>query len=110
MLDDYQKYRVVMDILQLLMLASVTVYTWIVNRTKANTAAIDEVKTEQRRVANKVDLLENDIAHLPNHGDLEKLHEKVNSVANTLKTVEGELAGVNRNLSLIMDALMRGKS
>jgi len=117
--DDYQKYRVVMDVVQLLSLGAISITTWIMNRTKATKNAIEQVREENDKaireqqksvneLAGKIDLLEREISHLPNHDHLSELHEKVNAVNSTLHKVEGEMKGINRNLSLILESLMQG--
>lgn len=118
-MDDYQKYRVVMDILQLGGMGAIAVYTWVINRTKATKNAIDQVRGEHtddirglqltvHELSVKVDLQEKEISHLPNHDHLSELHEKVNAVNNTLSTLAGEMKSINLNLTLVLEGLIKG--
>lgn len=118
-MDAYEKYRVAMDITQLIMMAVIGIYSWFVNRTKATKNAIEQVREENSKsirelqngmheLAGKIDLQEKEISHLPSHDHLSELHEKVNTVNSTLNNVTGEMKGINRNLSLILESLMKG--
>lgn len=118
-MDAYEKYRVAMDITQLIMMAVIGIYSWFVNRTKATKNAIEQVREENSNsihdlqkamhdLSGKIALLDKEISHLPGHDHLSELHEKVNAVNSALENVTGEMKSINRNLSLILESLLQG--
>lgn len=98
---DYGALRFVFDVLQAIALAAVAVYAYLVNRTKANRAAIDRVDLRVHDLSHRVTSLERDVRHLPNHQDMAALHEKVNLISNHLSTMAGEFSGVRNTLDVI---------
>ncbi|MDH5785341.1 MAG: DUF2730 family protein [Chromatiales bacterium] len=105
---DYGQFRIWFDLVQTFVMVALAIYTWIVNRTKVNKAAIDRVDNRVIRLQERVTLLENDVRHLPNHDDLGDIHEKVNTIASGMGKIEGELTALNRTLGLINDHLLNG--
>jgi hypothetical protein len=105
---DYSAWRFWFDVLQLIGVLFIGVYTWIVNRSKANRTAIDRVDARVSRVQDRVTLLENDVRHLPDHDDLGAIHDKVNTVASGMSHIQGELHAINRTLNLINEHLLNG--
>lgn len=103
---DYTAWRFWMDLLLILVVMLQGIYTWFVNRTKVNKAAIDRVDGRVSEVVERVTLLERDVRHLPNHDDLGELHEKVNTIATSMGKIEGELAALVRSLSMIHEHLL----
>jgi hypothetical protein len=106
---DYSHMRFWFDLVQTCFVIGLAIYTWIVNRTKANKDAIDLVDGRVTQIQERVTLLENDVRHLPDHDDLGAIHDKVNVVANSMSSIQGELHAINRTLTLINDHLLNGK-
>lgn len=103
---NYPAWRFWLDVVEAFVIAALFVHTWIINRTKANRAAIDRVDVRVSELTERVTLLERDVRHLPDHDDLAELHEKVNVIASSLGKIEGELSALVRNLSLIHQHLL----
>lgn len=118
-MDDinYTAARFIFDVIQTLFLIGVAIYTWIVNRSKANRAAIDKVsqassdatkdmKDKIDELSKKIELQEKEISHLPDHSDMARIHEKVNKTNIAVNELKGELAGINRQMTIISDHLL----
>lgn len=103
---NYPAWRFWLDVIEAVVIAALFVHTWVINRTKANRAAIDRVDERISGLSERMMLLERDVRHLPDHGDLAELHEKVNVIASSLGKIEGELSALVRNLSLIHQHLL----
>lgn len=106
---DYGQMRFWFDLVQTCFFIGLAIYTWIVNRTKANKSAIDMVDARVGAIQERVTLLENDVRHLPDHDDLGAIHEKVNVIAAGMGQIQGELSALNRTLALINEHLLNGK-
>ncbi|WP_275100133.1 DUF2730 family protein [Sedimenticola hydrogenitrophicus] len=108
---DYGAARFWFDVAHLGGLFGLGVYTWIVNRTKANRGAIDRVDSRVSAIDLRLSQLETDVRHLPDHDDLGEIHEKVNTIAGSMKKIEGHLDSLNGNFALLFqDRLNQGGS
>lgn len=105
---DYTAWRFWWDVVITLMLGVNVIYTWVVNRSKANASAIKSVDNRVSKLDSRVGRLESDIHHLPSHDDLGAIHEKVNDVAKGMEGLRGELSAINRTLGLINEHLLNG--
>lgn len=105
---DYGAWRFWFDVAQTICFVFVAVYTYLMNRTKANRAAIQQVDQRVTHLTERVGQLENDVRHLPDHDDLGAIHEKVNVVAAGMGEIKGELGAINRTLGLINEYLLKG--
>jgi len=96
-------------------------YTFITNRSKANTKAIKElrghidVRTES--ISERVDTIEldvrelrTDLRHLPDEDDIKRLHQRIDGVAQGMTRLEGShdahMRAINKNLDLINTHLL----
>lgn len=105
---DYTAWRFWWDVVITVLLGANVVYSWVVNRSKANASAIKEVDTKVIDLKERVTELENEVKHLPDHDDLGALHEKVNSVDRGIGELKGELRAINRTMQLINEHLING--
>lgn len=103
---DYNALRFALDLLQLLGLAAIGVYTWLINRSKANRAAIGELERQATSHAERLAIIEQQIAQAPTHTDLGKVYDRLNGVAETLSQLNGQLNGVTHQLSMVNEYLL----
>jgi len=103
---DYQAWVFWLQVGELVGLALVTVYTYLVARSKANTTAIEGLDRRVDDVEKDQAVLQNRMDSAPTHNDLGLIHDKLNVVANSTSTLAGELKGINRQLGLISDYLL----
>lgn len=103
---DWNAYRFVFDVLQTLFMAALGIYAWWTSRSRATTSAINQVEIRMEELNRRVDKVEHDISHLPDHDDIGDIHEKVNQVATTMSNVQGELGQMNKTLGLINEYLL----
>lgn len=107
---DYDKWRFLFDLLVLAGLVVHGVYTWVMNGSKANQAAIDQVGEDVSGVKRRLDVLETEVSHLPDHSDLGTLHEKVNQVASVMGEMKGEMHGISRTLTLMHESMLQERN
>lgn len=105
---DYQALGFWWQVIISVLIVLNTAYTWIVNRSKVNTNAIQRVNSRVTHLSNRLGQIETDMKHLPDHKDIGDLHEKVNIVAKGMEGMQGELRALNRNLGLINEHLLNG--
>jgi len=96
---DYSQLRFFLDLAVLIGVVLNTVYTWLVNRSKATRAAIDRVDGHLSEVTRRVDRLENRADAAPSHDDLAVLHERITDLSGAVR----ELTGVMQQLRRAMD-------
>lgn len=103
---DYTAVRFWWDAAITVLLAVNVVYTWVINRTRVNKAAIDRVDGRVGGMEHRLTQLESDVRHLPDHDDMGHIHEKINGVDSAMRRIEGELTALNRTMSLINEHLL----
>ncbi|MDR5857937.1 DUF2730 family protein [Halomonas eurihalina] len=106
---DYSQGKFWIDLLQLVGLVALGIYTHITHRSKANSQAIEEVRNHVISIERRVDVLENRQAQAPTHGDLAILHKRVTNATETMERLAGEFQATNRQLGLIHEHLLNDK-
>lgn len=99
----------ILQIVQILVTAAVTLYAWRISRDRAQRAELDAMDTEIGAVRDRVQSIEADLRHIPSHDDLAGIHEKINGVARGLEGMRGELVQMNRTLGLINEHLLNSR-
>lgn len=99
---DYSSAQFWFDVLQTLVMVFVAIYTYMANRSKVNKKAIEQM-------GERVNKVEIQIKHLPDHDDIGALHDKINGVNSTVSTISGQLNAVHHTLSLINEHLINGR-
>lgn len=109
---DYGAAQFWLNVMNLVGLVLLGLYTWVVNRTKANRGAIDRVDSKVSAIDLRLTQLETDVRHLPDDDDLGEIHEKVNAIAGNMAEIKGQLVALNGNFALLFeDRLnMRGRA
>lgn len=109
-MDDYVEIaKFALQVLQLVSIVGVGIYTWIVNRTKANKDAIEEVRAALNVLASEHKQLETEVAAMPGHEEIALLHEKINDVSSGVSHIRGELTGIGRTSSQILEVMLRNR-
>jgi hypothetical protein len=98
--------RLVLDVLQIAGLIAVGVYTWFINRTKANRDSISRIDARVHAIEQRFERVETDIHHLPSHHEIAAVHEKINRFGKSLENLRGEVGGIGRTLTLIHQSLL----
>lgn len=101
--------RFFFDVLLALGMGGVAIYTYLVNRTKANRVAIDRQDMRIQDLSHRVTSVERDVRHLPGHPEIAALHEKVNLISNHLSTMSGEFSGARNTLDVIHRIMLEEK-
>jgi hypothetical protein len=107
---DYGAWRFWWDFAQTLILAAIGIYTWLVNRTRVNSARIRELETDIDGRLDKHDerltRVEEMIKHGPTHTDLKRIHQRMDEAATAISSLAGEFKGVKGTLDLIHQYLL----
>lgn len=103
--------RLLLDAAMVVSLIISNVYTWMTARSKANRIAIELMAEELSKVKSRIDVLETDVRHLPDHSDLGAVHDKVNEMASVMREMKGAMNGMGNTLNMIHQSLLdeRGK-
>lgn len=131
---DYVAWKFWLDILQLIGLIVIGVYTWWANSNKATNKRFARLEAEVRSrvTSDALDGLEKErqtncglhrnrtssiekelqgisgeIKHLPKQEDVARVHARMDSVSNEMNQVVGELKATRRQLDLVLEELLR---
>lgn len=103
---DYGAWRFWLDLLQLAGVIAIGVYTWVVNRTKANRDSIEHVDATVGKLNDRVTVIENEIKHLPGEPEVGRIHNRIDQVGQGVRHIEGEMKQMNATLHLIQQYLL----
>ncbi|MCH8500165.1 MAG: DUF2730 domain-containing protein [Marinobacter sp.] len=117
---DYDGVRVSLQLIQLLGLCLLGIYTHITNKSKANAEAINAMRKDfesdleklaerQSRVERHQDVLESRVSAAPSHQDLAKMYDRLNTVASDMERLSGQMMGVAHQLSMVNEYLLHNK-
>lgn len=86
------------------------IYSWISNRHKANTTAIETINKsiveDRTSIEKRFTQLEADIKHALTHDDLELVYQRINEMASTLSNLEGHFSQINQGVTMIHQYLL----
>ena len=89
--------------------AGVWLYLFLLNRNRVTNERINRMETHMTESigghGNRLTALEQDRLHAPNHADMARLYERVNSTAMAVSEMSGEMKGLNDNLRLILSRI-----
>ena len=106
---DYSEIEFWWNALQTVVLLFVAVYTWLVNRTKANRAAISATNDKMDGLHSRVTVLENELGHVPGDEEVARIHSRIDQVAQGVQRLEGEMKHINQTLTMIQQYLLEKK-
>lgn len=107
-MSDFEAYRIAYDIIQGLVLVALTIYTWVSNRTKVNTSAINRVDNRVTELAQRTQNLETRVSMMPGDKHIHDIYEKVNRVVEAQAASNGQLQAISRQLEMINQHLLKG--
>ena len=88
------------DIVQTAGIGLFAVWAWIVNRTKANQDAINQLALRQDELEKMLQVTRTEIKHMPDRDDISRMAESV-------KHMEGQLKQLNQTLVIIQQHLVQ---
>lgn len=114
---NYDAVRVAIDVVQVLGLVGVSLYTWFSTRHRATKDAITRVDDQRKADVARVDerlkehgdrllTLEQQVNHLPDNNAIGTVHRRIDDVGQGLKGVEGQMMQMNTTLRLIQEHLL----
>jgi hypothetical protein len=117
---DYSAAKFWMGVLQLLGLVALGIYTHVTSKSKANASAINNVRgdmesvydhLEERvvRCERRQDVFESKQGNAPTHGDLSKVYDRLNDVAEDLSGMSGQMRALSNQLSMVNQYLLNNK-
>jgi len=99
--EDYDRGRFWLDLIQWICLILVTVYQFFSNRGKATTDSIKKVADDVTAVNNKVTLLEEKISHLSVEETISDLYTKLNALNREMGEFQEKLRAARHLLDVI---------
>lgn len=125
---DYEGLRFGLEIIQLLGLIGLAIYTHVTGKSKVNAKAIEEISKAntaannalrrdfessldslEKRVARterRSDVLESRQNQAPNHEDLSKVYNRMNTIAESMERQNGHLSALAHQLSMVNEYLL----
>ena len=103
---DYRELSFWWDLIQTAILAFVAIYTYLVNRTKANSSAIKNINKDMSSMNTRVSVLETKHQHAVTDDDIAKIHERINQMSTAIAKISGEFKQANRRLEMIHQYLL----
>ncbi len=107
-MTDFELLKLSLDIFQIVCIGGVAVYTWLANKNKANTSAINRVDERVSELSTRISSLETRIDHMPGDRHIKEIHDKINQVANAQSESSGQLSSIVRQLEMINIHLLKG--
>ena len=95
------------DIVQTAGIGLFAVWAWIVNRTKANQDAITQLAERQDELEKQLEVTRTEFKHIPDWGDVERLHSRIDQVAKSVQHMEGQLKQITKTLVIIQQHLVQ---
>lgn len=105
-IGDYDAGKFWLEFFNLVLIVVLGIYTWWVNRNKAASVEVRKAEKQRQALANRMDIIEERIEHLPNDNDIERIHERIDVVSNQLSEISGSMKASNRQLELINEHLI----
>lgn len=128
---NFEAVRLGLEVLQLIGLIVLAIYTHITGKSKANAKAIEEItkvnvdannairrdfeaglKSLESRVSKterRNEVLESRQSQAPNHTDLSKMYDRMNTIAEGMERQNGQLSALTHQLSMISEYLLNNK-
>ena len=103
---DYRALDFWWNIIQTAVLVFVAVYTWLVNRTKANREAINAVNEKVDGLHDRVTVIEHELEHVPGDQAISRIHSRIDQVGQGVRHLEGEMKQINQTLHMIQQYLL----
>lgn len=83
------------------------IYSWLTSRSKANSSAIGEFRSQLDGHGDRLLRLESATEALPElRREIGQVHVRVDDVATTTAKIDGQLSGINRNMDIITKHLL----
>ena len=116
----HDEVRLVLDLVQVIGLGIVSLYTWWTNRQRATKEAIAAVEekhdTDNKAIEARIQAhndrllsMEQQIAHLPDNDKLGEVHYRIDQVGQGVKGLEGQMKQMNHTLQLIQGYLLENR-
>lgn len=128
---NFEALRLGLEVLQLIGLVVLAIYTHITGKSKANAKAIEEItktnveannairrdfeaglKSLEIRVGNterRNEVLESQQKQAPNHADLSKVYDRMNAIAESMERQNGQLNALTHQLSMVNEYLLNNR-
>lgn len=103
---DYRAVNFWWDIIQTAILSFVAIYTWLVNRTKANREAINAVNERVDGLHNRMTVVEHELEHVPGEPAISGIHKRIDQLGQGVRHLEGEMKQINHTLHLIQQHML----
>lgn len=99
--------KVFLDVVVLIAVAAIGIYTWWVSKGQATSSAILDVDKRVDDVEARVIQVERDVSHVPTHADVAELSARISGLHGDLREIKGSLAGLARSVNLMNEHLIR---
>ncbi len=95
-----------LDLVQSVVMAGITLWTWAANRRAAQKKEVDE---KLASLNDRVTVTEQKIESSPDHDDIGEIYERMDDISGELKKLVGKFEGANHTLQLLHEHLLSEK-
>jgi len=108
--SDFIFWQIVLNITQFVITTLLGLYVFVSNRNRAKAAELMQYKGDtDRRISDhtsRLAVIEETVRCAPNHGDIGKVHGRLDAMSEQLSEARGELKAISKNLGLIHQFLL----
>lgn len=113
---NWDAWRLGLDLIQLIGIVAVGIYTFITQRSKANATTIRQHAEMLADHEKSIVRIDETLSHAPGHDDLEKLHARISDVKTQVGNVKADVShvkgvvdGMAGNVDLITKSLLEDR-
>jgi hypothetical protein len=103
---DWGAARFFLDVIVLVGVVAIGIYTWWVQRGQATKEAISQIDERVVVVEASVKQFERELRHIPTQSDIVALSENIANVHGDLREIKGALGGLSRAVDLMNEYLI----
>ena len=103
---DWTALRFLLDLIMLLSVMTIGIYSWWVTRNQVIKSDIVSVSGRVDAVEERVTLVERDIRNLPTPADVSEINQRIASLHGDLREIKGSLRGLTRAVDLMNEHLI----
>ena len=106
MLSNYGWWQLAWEVIISIVLAGTALYAWLASKNTVNANEISDLKASFSSQAERLASLE---AGCLRATELQRVHERVDNLAEKVNSMEGRLNAMNQTLMMISEYLLEGK-
>ncbi|MEQ8396437.1 hypothetical protein [Thalassobaculum sp.] len=100
-LDQLQSIFLLVQVAQIAVTAAIALWTVVSRRQKANASEIDALRRDLAHETGRINLVEQQVKHLPDQGSVGRIYEEIRKITNGLAGLEATVTAQGTSLGQI---------